>query len=42
MAAWFDVVKDLITNYHFDPQETDDEGNRGVNQLLDILILGHF
>ena len=44
--GWFDVVKDLITNYHFDPQETDNKGNtclhyaaegtRNVNGLLDV------
>ena len=45
--GWFDVVKDLITNYHFDPQETDDEGHtclhyaaegiRNVNGSLDVM-----
>ena len=45
--GWFDVVKDLITNYHFDPQETDDRGNtclhyaaegiRNVNGSLDVM-----
>ena len=45
--GWFDVVKDLITNYHFDPQETDDWGNtclhyaavgiRNVNGSLDVM-----
>ena len=47
MNGWFDVVKDLITNYHFDPQETDDwghtclhyaaEGIRNVNGSLDVM-----
>ena len=47
MAAWFDVVKDLITNYHFDPQESDSYGNtclhyaaegiHNVNGSLDIM-----
>ena len=45
--GWFDVVKDLITNYHFDPQETDDKGNTclhyaaegisNVNGSLDVM-----
>ena len=45
--GWFDVVKDLITNYHFDPQETDNEGHtclhyaavgiRNVNGSLDVM-----
>ena len=45
--GWFDVVKDLITNYHFDPQEKDDrrntclhyaaEGIRNVNGSLDVM-----
>ena len=45
--GWFDVVKDLITNYHFDPQETDNVGNtclhyaavgkRNVNGSLDVM-----
>ena len=45
--GWFDVVKDLITNYHFDPQETDNkdttclhyaaEGIRNVNGSLDVM-----
>ena len=45
--GWFDVVNDLITNYHFDPQETDDKGNtclhyaaegiRNVNGSLDVM-----
>ena len=47
MNGWFDVVKDLITNYHFDPQETDDAGHtclhyaadgiRNVNGSLDVM-----
>ena len=45
--GWFDFVKDLITNYHFDPQETDNEGHtclhyaaegiRNVNGSLDVM-----
>ena len=45
--GWFDVVKDLITNYHFDPQETDNKGHtclhyaaegiRNVNGSLDVM-----
>ena len=45
--GWFDVVKDLITNYHFDPKETDNKGNtclhyaaagiRNVNGSLDVM-----
>ena len=45
--GWFNVVKDLITNYHFDPQETDNyghtclhyaaEGIRNVNGSLDVM-----
>ena len=45
--GWLDVVKDLITNYHFDPQETDDSGHtclhfaalgiRNVNGSLDVM-----
>ena len=45
--GWFDVVKDLITNYHFDPQETDGKGHtclhyaalgiRNVNGSLDVM-----
>ena len=45
--GWFDVVKDLITNYHFDPQESDSYGNtclhyaaegiHNVNGSLDIM-----
>ena len=45
--GWFDVVKDLITKYHFDPQETDDkghtclhyaaEGKHNVNGSLDVM-----
>ena len=45
--GWFDVVKDLITNYHFDPQKTDNKGNtclhyaaegiRNVNGSLDVM-----
>ena len=45
--GWFDVVKDLITNYEFDPQEKDDKGHtclhyaavgiRNVNGSLDVM-----
>ena len=52
--GWFDVVKDLITNYHFDPQETDDWGNTclhyaaegkcNVNGSLDVMkyLINHY
>ena len=45
--GWFDVVKDLIMKYDFDPQETDDVrhtclhyaavGIRNVNGSLDVM-----
>ena len=45
--GWFDVVKDLITNYDFDPQEKDDKGHTclhyaasglcDVNGSLDVM-----